>query len=769
MKTSTKFPRWRLARSSIAWGVAVFIGILFGGTGIAYAADDEVKPTTPQDFGQQFGNTDFSDGGVKTLYETYSSADYVMPIDTSTGDFLAAAVNGLASFMLYMTKALVSAVIALTSWLFDMTDAGEVTDGLASMIGGTTTAFMTWLLPTALAGGALVAYIHSKRDGTGGAISQLTWVAIAALFTVSLSVTPAFWTTTTDTVRTLAVDGVNTATADALTVDKDFPFAFDEPDYSGIDATTVTKRKTSDALWRNFAVMPWCMSTFGSIEACERYGKDVLEKRGDKDAINKYVKNQMSQQEGGMESKTVRFTRGHDYWDRLGQSGLVCVVALVMSVAILVLGFGAFSCMVLSWLLLAVGGFFAMLWVLPGPTREWGKSWFFTLVGAIAGAAIKMLVFQAVVLVTVSVLNTSWALGVRSITAIVVVIAGLGLARTLDGIVGSTGNGMLRTMATGYMAGRAFKSLAKGVGRGAAGLGRGAVGAGRLAASGGRNAAQSFNDWRRGRSTSSAGAVGGASATAGTGAHKPKFRALDSRPAPVAALGPSSGSAASAPLRALPVGKPTQRSGVAFQGQRGPIPMSGEAASVEHAEEGYRPMRVNPSRPLPSASRPHGSTNAVRPSGLPEGPRSRRSGQRGPARNSGSHQKFRKPEPQVIEGTWADNPNPRPRRSSQPSARPAAAQPMPTSGGGVQTATKPRRSSQPAAQPAARPAARPAAAKEAPATRREPKAAAPKPAARPAAAKEAPATRREAKAAAPKPAARPASSAPQRTRRPKGE
>lgn len=753
MKTLIKFPRWRLARSSIAWGVAVFIGILFGGTGIAYAADDEVKPTTPQDFGQQFGNTDFSDGGPKTLYETYSSADYVMPIDTSTGDFLAAAVNGLASFMLYMTKALVSAVIALTSWLFDMTDAGEVTDGLASMIGGTTTAFMTWLLPTALAGGALVAYIHSKRDGTGGAISQLTWVAIAALFTVSLSVTPAFWTTTTDTVRTLAVDGVNTATADALTVDKDFPFAFDEPDYSGVDATTVTKRKTSDALWRNFAVMPWCMSTFGSIEACERYGKDVLEKRGDKDAIIKYVKNQMSEQEGGMESKTVRFTRGHDYWDRLGQSGLVCVVALVMSVAILVLGFGAFSCMVLSWLLLAVGGFFAMLWVLPGPTREWGKAWFFTLVGALAGAAIKMLVFQAVVLVTIAVLNTSWALGVRSITAIVVVIAGLGLARTLDGIVGSTGNGMLRTVATGYMAGRAFKSLAKGVGRGAAGLGRGAVGAGRLAANGGRNAAQNFNDWRRGRSTSSAGAAGGAT-TADAGAYKPKFRALDSRPAPVAALGPATTSAPSATPRALPSGKPTQRTGVAFQGQRGSIPMSNEIAPAEHAEEGYRPMRVNPSRPLPSASRPHGSTNAARPSGLPEGPRGRRGGRRGPARNGGSHHKFRNPEPQVIEGTWADNPNPRPRRSSQPSARPAAAQPIPTSGGGVQTATKPRRSSQPAAQSAAaRPSARPAAARPA--------------AARPAA-QEAPATRREARAAAPKPA-RPANKAPQRPRRPKGE
>ena len=36
-------------------------------------------------------------------------------------------------------------------------------------------------------------------------------------------------------------------------------------------------RKSADATWRGFAVTPWCIAEFGSIDACERYGKGMLD------------------------------------------------------------------------------------------------------------------------------------------------------------------------------------------------------------------------------------------------------------------------------------------------------------------------------------------------------------------------------------------------------------------------------------------------------------------------------------------------------------
>lgn len=683
----------------------VFLGSLLGGSGIAYATDEE--PTAPENFGEQFGNNDFSGGGAKTLYESYDSGDYVMPTDTSWGDVLASAVNGAADFLFFITKGIVSAVITLVSWLFDMNGTGEVTDGLSSMIGGTTTAFMTWLLPTALAAGALVAYIHAKRDGNGGAIGQLTWIAVAALFTVSLSTTPQVWTTTVDDVRTLAVDGVNTATADALTVNEDFPFSFEGPDYGGQDTSEEMKRKTSDALWRNFVAMPWCLSTLGSIEACERYGQDILDKHGDKDAIVKYIKQDMADSEGGEESATVKYAKGHQYWERLGQTAMVSVVALVMAAAIMVLGFGAFSCMVLSWLLLAIGGFFAMLWVLPGPTRDWGKQWFFALVGAVAGAAVKMLIFQASVLVVIAVLGTDWALGIRTLTAIVVVIAGLGLNRILDSIVGSNGSGMLRTMATGYMAGRAMKSVAKGAGRLAGGAGKLALAGGRGAARG----AEALNSLRNrnGQKTNQPNNL--ADMGERTASHR-QFRALEPSPASrLPELGMNRGSMNKPAPRSLPSSEKggINRNGVAFQGERGRIPMPANNDRQEPQSVGRRPMRINPSTALSANIGRHGSSNAARPSGLPEGPRR-------PARTSrtaGNRPQFRSvPQPTVIKGevisTGPGTSPRRPRRTESGQAPRARQVPVQTANGTKESANRSRRAqAAPANNSASRRARRP--------------------------------------------------------------
>lgn len=643
--------------------VAVFFGVfasvLVAGSAVAFA--DDPKPTPTQNFGESFGSNDISGGQARTLYETYGSSNYRIPIDVTAGDAIAALVNGLTDFLLDIVKSIVAAIIQLTTWLFDMGDTSEISNGIAPMIGTTSGTLMLWLFPTAIAAGALVAFVQGTRDGAGATMGQIAWVVVGGLLTTSLAVTPVLWTQTVESVRTAAVDAVNGATADALSTNASWPVPIDEPSFEGQDSKTVMKRKIADALQRNLVAMPWCMSTFGSIEACQKYGRGMLDQGGDNDKMKKYISDTMMGPEGGDKSSTIRFTKGHDYWPRLGQAAVVCLVAVFLALVIVVLGFGAFACIVLSWLLLVVGAFFAMLWVIPGPTREWGKNWFLALIGSVAGAVVKMLVFQAVLLITIVVLNSSWNMGIRLVAAIAVALAGIGLNRTLEHLVNHSGMGFMRTAAMGFMAGRAARGVMRGAGRAAMGTIRG----GRTAGTMGRGLMSELKkmgaDPRR---------QGQGGQLQDMGERRKSFRpagALTARRAPVGALpagtstaGPEHGGAPSPQLHALPAGdgQAKSRHGVAFQGEMRARPLP---QRYDNRPEGKRPMRVNPT---PEVPHDHGRTHGV-PVGLPRGPQThtpRKGSGTGPAR---SRSQFRAPaKPITISGETA-GPD-RPSRSAAP-------------------------------------------------------------------------------------------------------
>lgn len=625
----------------------VFLTVLLAGSAIAYGAD-EPKPTPTQNFGETFGSNDISGGQAKTLYETWGINAYRVPKDATAGDAIADMVNGLADFLMFIAMGLVAGVIQLVTFLFDMGDTSEISNGIAPMIGNSAGTLMLWLFPTAMAAGALVAWVQGTRDGAGSTFSQLAWVIAGGLLTTSLATSPVLWTNGVDTARTVTTDAVNGATADALSTNATWPVGIGEPSFEGQDSKTVMKRKAGDALWRNLAAMPWCMTTFGSTEACEKYGRGMLDAGGDNDKMKDFIRKEMMGPEGGDKSQTIRFTKGHDYWPRLGQGAMVVVIALVLAIVIVVLGFGAFACIILSWLLLIVGAFFAMLWVIPGPTREWGKNWFLALIGAVAGAVVKMLVFQAVLLLTIVVLNSSWNMGIRLITAIAVGIAGLGLNRTLENLVSHSGMGFMRTAASGYMAGRAARGAIKGLGRaGMAGLSGGRKAGGLVGGAG------SSILGRLGKARSGAVPTGKVDAPlTDLGERRTSFRsagALAQRgAAPTLAL-PSPTSAQPGSPSAqheLPAGTGSKgRHGMAFQAPTGSRPMPAQPTPRDTRTEGQRPMRVLPAVPPVHAI---ASTNSA-PVGLPRGPR-----QNTPAPAAAkTHQQFRSaPQPVTIKGEF---------------------------------------------------------------------------------------------------------------------
>ena len=182
--------------------------------------------------------------------------------------------NGYAYIVMMYIVAITRAAISVGWWLFSFTDVKPLTDATSATIGATGTQLVGWLLPSALAFGAVAAY--TQRRATGSALGQLVWVLVAGVLSISFAVAPATWLRGVDGARQLGAGAVMTASSDALGPTIQSPIPWPEPGFTGTPRDTLL-RKSADASWRGFAVTPWCIAEFGSIAACERYGKGMLD------------------------------------------------------------------------------------------------------------------------------------------------------------------------------------------------------------------------------------------------------------------------------------------------------------------------------------------------------------------------------------------------------------------------------------------------------------------------------------------------------------
>lgn len=470
---------WR-RREWVIFFITVTAILLLGGASMAHAeGNDGLGPSTVTAFGDLFDVPDLSDGGQKTLFETYDLTTWAIDTDLGTWDILQKAGNGLVTLLFWALACVIYALIAVVYWLLSITAIPELQESMAGIVGGTATSMMEWLFPSALAIGGVVAYALKQRDGQGAFLGQWTWVLVMGLFSVSLAITPAVWTNGAGSVRQLGAETITTATAEGLGTLETYPIETDPVEF-GTDPQATALRKTGDAIWRGMVATPWCLVQFGSVEACNRYALEFLDAGLDEEARTDLIKKNVYPSEGdgnskdGENSETGQWVKGNRPWERLGMAALTLLVALVFAIVVLIMAMAATFAVITMYILLAVGAFFVMLWVIPGRPRQWGVAWFESLIGAIMNSLVHLLLFSALITVITALMASMDSLGWGKTIMLVlgVCLAVLGVKKTVERILGIGGVGGGNAL-LGYLALRGGAKLAKGVGRGVGRMARG--------------------------------------------------------------------------------------------------------------------------------------------------------------------------------------------------------------------------------------------------------------------------------------------------------
>ncbi|WP_344216547.1 hypothetical protein [Kribbella sancticallisti] len=356
---------------------------------------------------------------------------YGLDFEKSIRDPMEAVFNGYAHLVMMYIVAIVRGAISVGWWLFSFTDIRPLTDTASGAIGGINTQLVGWLLPSALAFGAIAAY--TQRRTSGSAMGQLIWVFAAGLLATSFAMAPTTWLNGVDGARQIGAQAVMEPSQAALGSTVQSPIPWPEPSFSGTTRDTLL-RKSADATWRGFVVTPWCIAEFGSIEACKRYGKGILDKGTDGDARRSYIDNEVAKAEGGDDAATVKWAKGDNPFGRVGVLTLGAIAASMFAFLSIGLAFTALMAFVGCLLLLVVGVFFACLWIIPGRPRQWGINWFEALLGLVLQSILAMLVFSATLTLITAVFSLTSSLGWLPVSglAIAILIAAFRLRRLLE-------------------------------------------------------------------------------------------------------------------------------------------------------------------------------------------------------------------------------------------------------------------------------------------------------------------------------------------------
>ncbi|MFD7158025.1 hypothetical protein ACFV9C_25725 [Kribbella sp. NPDC059898] len=400
---------------------------------LALAADPNQGPTSPTGFGDLLPTPDLTHGDTRTLFEQYGPMEYGLDFERSIRDPIESIFNGYAHMVMMYIVAITRGAISVGWWLFSFTDVKPLTEATSTTIGASSTQLVGWLLPSALAFGAVAAY--TQRRTSGSAMGQLVWVLVAGVLSISFALAPATWLRGVDGARQLGADTIMTTSADAMGPTMQNPIPWPEPGFTGSSRDTLL-RKSADASWRGFAVTPWCIAEFGSLEACTRYGKGMLDAGTDTDARSKYIDSVIVKAEGGDNAPTVKWVKGNNAFGRIAVVMLAAIAATLFAFLNVSLAFTALMAFVGCLLLLVVGVFFACLWTVPGRPRQWGINWFEALVGLVIQSFLAMLVFGTALTLVTAVFSLTGVLGWLPVSglAIAVLIAGFRLRRLLDNL-----------------------------------------------------------------------------------------------------------------------------------------------------------------------------------------------------------------------------------------------------------------------------------------------------------------------------------------------
>lgn len=361
-------------------------------------------------------------GSAPSLFEATNGLTWLLHRDPSpmSLDYLVVGVmNDLVNIIWGLALLLAQAALYLGQWVLSLSaipGANEfVTDGL----GTTATTLMSWLAPSAIVIGLLVAFIQYKG---GEAFNQIAWVLVSATIGMSLALTPALWTNGAQTLRTLGTDAVLTVASPAAAPDQSKPFEWAPTDYAGATPRDSMLRKANDSVFRGLIVYPWCIAEFGSLQACAKYGPTMLAAGTDTDKRQKAIAD-VVRQEGGDSAPTSRWLKGYNWPERLVTALAALLVTVIFCGLLLVLAFAAIGALISVMFHLLLGALFTLTWCIPGRPRQIGMAWLQSLIGTVLQGVIAVGIFGATLTILTLIYSNVAALGGVIVTAVLAITA----------------------------------------------------------------------------------------------------------------------------------------------------------------------------------------------------------------------------------------------------------------------------------------------------------------------------------------------------------
>ena len=467
--------KWRLLCS--AW----LLGFFWIGQAVTAMADD--GPVVGPDLGSAGGQTVFEQYGPQhfALYLQLSDSNHGAPYVSQGMWTILRAIESALTYMLFL---LARGAITSMEWLLNLNLYSDNSAQIDAAVRSVAAQVFWPLFGATLAIGAFSAYARMKREGGGTLFNDASWLVAASIFSVAFVTGPSLVMTDLDNLRTDLASATITGYsgfAPAGVSAAGFPPVSVPTDQAG------STRKLADAMWNVYVVTPWCYVNFDSMSECADLGKDYIQ--GDarwQHEVDWMCGSDISCHNVGGNSDDTKppycppelnsdcdWIRGQSF-GRLGAVLFVALVDLPLVAVLLALVLYGIMAILGFIMLLLLGVFFVLGWMIPGRLRQMGVRWFEEVLGALLQSVIITAVLGAVMVMS-AILNMGipkYGYFAVALLNLAMFIVGFRLRGKLENITG-IGSGTSSPFGN-YMAMRAVGAVGKGVMRAGAGVGVGA-------------------------------------------------------------------------------------------------------------------------------------------------------------------------------------------------------------------------------------------------------------------------------------------------------
>lgn len=430
---------------------------------VSSSASADPADYQPDGMGQLFQTPDMQQGQQPTLFEKYPGFSYRTDWNSTgwtsvRGNSVGPVLNAVVNVGLGATQGIVRTAIAFSYHMSDFTLFQDISNGISQMIGAATNSVYQDLFLTFLVVGAVVVFYLAAIRHNSGAIGQMftfVWAGVAA---TSLAMAPGLWT---GTVVNLADAGgsINSAAVQAAVSDLDVPIQGPTPTF-GTDEGDNAQRRMADAIWRTYVVYPWCMTEFGSLNACKDYGEKILAMDTD-ERIDYIDSDEFKDAMGGADSDAWQMVTGQMGAERLSLVLPAILSAFIFCAFIIVLNAMIAVFLLLAFILIGAGFFFLPCLMIPGITRQWGKEWFrrtllFALMPFVGSLVVSLTMFVSLGVLSMS-SDMGWSImTVMNFLGAIAGVLALKHIREIMQVPGTGSQGMLGSIMATAMIGKKF-------------------------------------------------------------------------------------------------------------------------------------------------------------------------------------------------------------------------------------------------------------------------------------------------------------------------